>query len=159
MNNLELLVKLSSLGAAGISVLAVFITGNKIFNLPNDVSKTKVLVLKWYMTMCITMTIICGVSGVANAYFNQKKIAQATEDFNNLSSEYKNQIQKIESEKVRINSNIESLRMSLNQSNNLNQDVVNSLNITQRSVKEMNLLPYDEVLKMTEHKKPLRKER
>jgi hypothetical protein len=159
MNNLELLVKLASLGAAGISILAVFITGNKIFNLPNDVSTTKVLVLKWYMAMCITMTIICGVSGAANAYFNQKKIVQATENFNNLSSEYKNQIEKIESEKVKINSNIESLRMSLDQSNNLNQDVVNSINSTQRSVKEMNLLPYEEVLKMTGQKKPLRRDR
>ena len=145
-DNLDILVKLASFGAAGISILAVFIIGMKIFNLPNDTSSIKASVLKFYMSTCIFMTVISGVSGVANAYFNQEKIIQANNNFDQLSTTYKDELQKVENEKKEIDATLVSLRRQLRSVNNLPASVSTTLNKTETQVNQIKMLPYDQAV-------------
>ncbi len=61
------LVKLASLGAAGISILAIFITGTIIMQLPNNVTKEKIGILKFFIKSCFVFVILSTGSGIANA--------------------------------------------------------------------------------------------
>ncbi len=74
METLDALVKLASLGTAGICIFAIFFMGTGIFRLPNDTSEIKALLMKKYMNVCIFIAIICMISGVANSYFNMNKV-------------------------------------------------------------------------------------
>lgn len=65
------LVKLASFGAAGISVLAIFITGVIIYRLPNNVSKEKTGMLKYYLVACLIFALLTAASGILNALFNK----------------------------------------------------------------------------------------
>ena len=155
--NLDILVKLASFGAAGISILAVFIIGMKIFNLPNDTSTIKASVLKFYMSTCIFMTVICGVSGVANAYFNQNKIIQANNNFDQLSATYKDELQKVENEKREIDATLVSLRRQLRTVSNLPPTVSATINKTETQVNQLKMLPYDQAVKNIRNTESIRR--
>lgn len=110
IGNLELLVKLASFGAAGISILAVFLIGIKIFNLPNDTSPVKASLLKFFMGMCIFMTIICGISSWANAYYTHNKVTEAKDNLNKLSVRYKGEFDKMKREKSLIQASLNNIK-------------------------------------------------
>jgi len=80
METYELLVKLASIGTAGVCVLAIFLIGTSIMRLKADTPEWKVSLMKKFMNTCIIIAIICTVSGGANAYFNQNKIQAAKEE-------------------------------------------------------------------------------
>jgi hypothetical protein len=74
-----MLVKLASIGTAGVCVLAIFIIGTSIMRLKSDTPEWKVSLMKKYMNTCIWIAVICMISGGANAYFNQNKIKTAND--------------------------------------------------------------------------------
>ena len=82
------LVKLASIGTAGISILAVFITGVIIYRLPNDVSREKTGILKFFIISCFFFVILSTGTGIANAIFNQQKINEKEQTLNNVTQKY-----------------------------------------------------------------------
>ena len=82
------LVKLASIGTAGISILAVFITGVIIYRLPNDVSREKTGILKFFIISCFFFVILSTGTGIANAIFNQQKINEKEQTLNNVTQNY-----------------------------------------------------------------------
>ena len=88
---LELLVKLASVGTAGICILGIFYTGIIVKSLPNNVSPTKLTAVRMYKNMCIVIAIICSVSGGLNAYFNMGKIKDAKKNAAEIENQYTQQ--------------------------------------------------------------------
>ena len=157
IGNLELLVKLASFGAAGISILAIFIIGTRIFNLPNDTSPVKASVLKFFMTTCIFMTTVCGVSGIANAYFNRNKIEQANENFEKLGIAYKNEVKMVEEEKKEIETTLVDLKRQLRNVSNLPTEVTTTINKAETGVKQIQMRPYEVINKNIKSTQTIRK--
>jgi hypothetical protein len=143
IGNLEFLVKLASFGAAGISILAVFIIGSKVFNLPNDTSEIKASILRLYIRMCVFMTVVCGVSGIANAYFNRSRIENAYEKYDKLSSSYQDQVKRIEDEKRTLQMNLEMLREQLGPVSQLSPEVSSAINRAEQSAFELHMVPIE----------------
>ena len=85
-DTLDLIVRLASLGTAGISILGIFYTGIIVKSLPNDVSSGKLTAVRMYKNMCIVIAIICALSGVLNAYYNQQKVKDAKENVAQIES-------------------------------------------------------------------------
>jgi hypothetical protein len=90
-STLNLLVKLASLGTAGISIIGIFYSGMIVKSLPNDVSTGKLTAVRMYKNLCITVALICAVSGVLNAYFNMKKIQDAKSEVIAIEDQYTQQ--------------------------------------------------------------------
>lgn len=82
------LVKLASIGTAGISILAVFITGVIIYRLPNDVSEEKTGILKFFIISCFIFVILSTGTGIANAIFNQEKINEKEKTITDVTKQY-----------------------------------------------------------------------
>ena len=76
-NLLDTLVKLAAIGTSGLCVLFVFWCGSLVKNLPDNASDGKVSLVKYYMTICLIMAVITGISGGANAYFNRQAVVVA----------------------------------------------------------------------------------
>jgi len=147
MENLEFLVKLASFGTAGVCVLAIFIIGTSIFRLPNDTPNWKVSLMKKYMNTCIVIAIICAISGSANAYFNQNKIAKAKADFNQLGAAYDEQSKNIENEKQKIKTILGSIRTQLQHGAAASPAVLNSIQNVESGVGKLELIPKEKILK------------
>ena len=60
-------------------------------SLPNDVSTGKLTAVRMYKNLCITVALICAVSGVLNAYFNMKKIQDAKSEVIAIEDQYTQQ--------------------------------------------------------------------
>jgi hypothetical protein len=148
LDKLDPLVKLANVGAAGIAVLAVFLIGAKIFNLPNDTSKNKVLLLKQFMSMCIILTIVCGLTGIASIYFNRMKIQEADNKTEKLVQQYDDQVQRIEREKALINNELVQVRMILQNSPQINPEAIQQLDKTEFRIGEMKMAPVDQFRKL-----------
>lgn len=148
IGNLELLVKLASFGAAGISILAVFLIGIKIFNLPNDTSPVKASLLKFFMGMCIFMTIICGVSSWANAYYTHGKVTEAKDNLNKLRVQYKNEFDKVKREKIKIQASLNNIKnqfgMALTPASK--ENIKNEIEKANTNLQHLQIIPIDTVL-------------
>ncbi len=88
------LVKLASLGATGVSVLAIFVTGVIIYRLPNNVSKEKSGLLKYYLVTCLIFAVLSGASGVLNAMFNKSETDLKAEEKAAVVKQYQEESQK-----------------------------------------------------------------
>jgi hypothetical protein len=88
IQTLEVLVKLASIGTAGVCVLSVFLIGFTIFKLPNDTPEWKPELLKKFINACIIIALITAVSGSLNAYFNINKVAEADKATSEMVVEY-----------------------------------------------------------------------
>jgi hypothetical protein len=82
------LVKLASFGTAGISILAVFMTGIIIYKLPNDVSKEKTGMLKFFIVSCFVFVLLSTGTGIANALFNKSVIDEKEEKVEEVTEKY-----------------------------------------------------------------------
>ena len=120
METLEQLVKLASLGTAGVCVLAVFLIGTSIFRLGNDTPEWKVSLMKKYMNTCIIIAFICTISGGANAYFNQNKIKVAEKDLVEFGDRYEEEVNQLNAYKTDLEIN-EKYKIVLNQLKSLNR--------------------------------------
>ena len=146
MEGLEQLVKLASLGTAGVCVLAIFIIGISIFKLPNDTSKEKVKLIKTYMNMCIIIAVICTISGGANAYFNQNKIAEAKDESSQIQAAYENESKKIEIERNGLRATIGDLRNQLQTNHQLSPALSSTLQKAEQKTDRLQLTPKDKIL-------------
>ena len=90
-DTLDLIVKLASLGTAGISILGIFYTGIIVKSLPNDVTSGKLSAVRMYKNMCIVVAIICAISGGLNAFFNMQKVMDAKDSMAKIENNYTNQ--------------------------------------------------------------------
>jgi Zn-dependent protease with chaperone function len=88
IQTLEVLVKLASIGTAGVCVLSVFLIGFTIFKLPNDTPEWKPVLLKKFINACIIIALITAVSGSLNAYFNINRVAEADKATAEMVGEY-----------------------------------------------------------------------
>jgi len=88
----DTLVKLASLGASGVCVLAIFWVGHLIANVPRTASREQHKTLRLYMGMTIVIAVIAFASGLANAWFNS------------------NAIQKVEQQKEALSNDLEQLK-------------------------------------------------
>lgn len=141
------LVKLASLGTAGVSILAIFIIGASLFRLSNKTSAEKVALIKKYMNMCIIIAVICAFSGVANAYFNGTKVAEANAKRDQIATAYENEAKKVDSERVAMMSTINSLKTQINASHALTPSLANTIKNAEVSLNKMRVTPVDSVLK------------
>jgi hypothetical protein len=76
-NLLDTLVKLAAIGTSGVCLFFVFWCGHLVKNLPDNASAGRISVVKHYMTVCVAMAVITGLSGGANAYFNRHAVVVA----------------------------------------------------------------------------------
>ncbi len=74
---LDTLVKLAAIGTSGLCLLFVFWCGNLVRSLPDSASEGKISLVKHYMTVCLIMAVITGLSGGANAFFNRHAVVVA----------------------------------------------------------------------------------
>lgn len=77
---LDTLVKLASLGASGVCVLAVFWVGWLISKLSDTASREKHRTVRLYMAMTLCIAVIAFASGIANAWFNATVISKVEQE-------------------------------------------------------------------------------
>ena len=77
---LDTLVKLASLGASGVCVLAIFWVGWLISKVPPDANANTHKTMRMYMGMTIMIAVIAFASGIANAWFNAQEIAKVEKE-------------------------------------------------------------------------------
>ena len=80
MKMLDTLVKLASLGASGVCVLAIFWVGWLISKMTEADGKEKHTTVRLYMAMTIAIAVIAFASGIANAWFNANTIAKVEQE-------------------------------------------------------------------------------
>ena len=73
---LDTLVKLASLGASGVCVLAIFWVGWLISKLGPTASVQQHRTVRLFMGMTIVIAVIAFASGIANAWFNARVISE-----------------------------------------------------------------------------------
>lgn len=112
-DTLDLIVKLASLGTAGISILGIFYTGIIVKSLPNDVSSEKLSAVRMYKNMCIVVAIICAISGGLNAFFNLQKVMDAKNSMAKIENNYTNQSDSLEIIRSAIVSDLTELKQML----------------------------------------------
>jgi hypothetical protein len=82
------LVKLASLGASGVCVLAIFWVGWLISKLPKNANPEHHKTMRLYMGMTVVIAVIAFASGLANAWFNSEKIATIQQKNDTLANKY-----------------------------------------------------------------------
>ncbi len=112
-NTLDLIVKLASLGTAGISILGIFYTGIIVKSLPNDVKSGKLSAVRMYKNMCIVVAIICAISGGLNASFNLQKVIDAKDSMTKFENNYTNQADSLDIIRRAIVSDLTELKQML----------------------------------------------
>ena len=147
MENLELLVKLASFGTAGVCVLAIFLIGTSLVRLSNDTPEWKAKLMGKFMNTCIIIAIICTISGSANAYFNQNKIERAREDFAEVLNKYQTEVEQLETKKEQLNSEIQDLQESINQSSSADPEVKERVELIKNRVDQLQMTPRNEVIR------------
>ena len=157
MENLELLVKLASFGTAGVCVLAIFLIGTSLVRLGNDTPEWKAKLMGKFMNTCIIIAIICTISGSANAYFNQNKIARAREDFTEVLNKYEEEVEQLEGKKKQLNEEIQSLQRSLERSSSTDPEVKEQVKSLKSRVDQLQMTPRDEVIKNLKPSNRIRK--
>ncbi|NMB51060.1 MAG: hypothetical protein GX999_01875 [Bacteroidales bacterium] len=112
-DTLDLIVKLASLGTAGISILGIFYTGIIVKSLPNDVTSGKLSAVRMYKNMCIVVAIICAISGGLNAFFNMQKVMDAKDSMAKIENNYTNQADSLDIIRSVIISDLAELKQKL----------------------------------------------
>ena len=146
-NVLELLVKLASLGAAGIGIVGIFYTAVIVKGLPNDVTERRILSIKLLTRLCIITVIVCGISGVLNSYFNLKKIQVAKNQLSEVTKQYDSELNNLQKSKAEINNEINELRTKLSTSAATPQEIASALDNTILKVNSIKMKPANELLK------------
>jgi hypothetical protein len=77
---LDTLVKLASLGAGGVCVLAIFWVGWLVSRMQPNASAQQHRTVRLFMGMTIVIAIIAFASGLANAWFNASVIAKVEQE-------------------------------------------------------------------------------
>ena len=149
ISGLELLVKLASLGAAGISIYAIYAISKEIFNLPNDVSKVKASLLNRFMGTCVILAIVCGVSSWVNARFTYNQVVDANEKADKMEQLYDQTEQQVNTLTDYIQADINSLRTQLR--TDLSPEniirIQSQLDRTEARLNQLHVKPLDEVVK------------
>lgn len=112
-DTLDLIVKLASLGTAGISILGIFYTGIIVKSLPNDVTSGKLSAVRMYKNMCIVVAIICAISGGLNAFFNMQKVMDAKDSMAKIENNYTSQADSLDIIRSVIISDLTELKQKL----------------------------------------------
>jgi cell division protein FtsL len=146
-NVLEVLVKLASLGAAGIGIVGIFYTAIIVRGLPNDVTPAKLASVKLLTKLCIITVIVCGISGVCNSYFSMKKIQDAKNQTTEITKQYNSELNNLQISKAAINKDLTELRAKLSGSTALPQGVTNTLDNAVTKVNSLKLKPTSDILK------------
>ena len=146
METLEQLVKLASLGTAGVCVLAVFLIGTSIFRLGNDTPEWKVSLMKKYMNTCIIIAFICTISGGANAYFNQNKIQEAENDLEEFGDRYENEVNQLNAYKTDLEINLNAVKASLEENADNPETSIQQIESLEFAVREYQIKPRTEIM-------------
>jgi biotin synthase-related radical SAM superfamily protein len=154
MENLDFLVKLASFGTAGVCVLAIFLIGIAIPKLPNDTPAWKAKLMRTYMTTCIIIAVICGVSGAANAYFNQQKIVKAQDEadsanqkFESLAVQHNQQVMDWNRTKEDLQRSLADLNQQLVINEQLNPQTREKIEMFRNRIDAVRLLPVEEMVR------------
>jgi apolipoprotein N-acyltransferase len=137
------LVKLASFGTAGISILAVFITGVIIYKLPNDVSKEKTGILKFFIVSCFVFVVLGTGSGIANALFNKSVIDEKEEKINEVSTKYENERKSWLNYQTDVTKKITNIENQLRQPGVNKELLLNDLKLLNTKTREMKFAPID----------------
>jgi hypothetical protein len=105
---LDTLVKLAAIGTSGLCVLFVFWCGSLVKNLPDNTSQGKISVVKHYMTVCLIMAVITGLSGGANAFFNRNAVVSAE----NKVAESRKELATVREDLTAVSKAVEALKTS-----------------------------------------------
>ena len=76
----ETLVKLASLGTAGICIFVIFWTGWMIMRTPADASAQRYRILRQFMVVAVVVALISGVAGYLNAGREDAEFAALQEE-------------------------------------------------------------------------------
>ena len=93
-NALDSLVRIASMGTAGVCVLIVFIAGFLIWKLSDTASKEKIHLIKFYLKTCLVIAVISFASGLANFIMKQDHVDSALKETKAVISE-NNEIKKV----------------------------------------------------------------
>ena len=143
----EQLVKLASIGTAGVCVLAIFFIGISIYKLSNDVPESKVTLLKTFMYTCVFIALICGTSGVANAYFNQNKVKVAENKLHELGNIYEDERTKWMAAKTRLKQQVNALKTTLELNPNVNASSIRRINALGSNISEYQMRSREELMR------------
>jgi len=146
-STLNLLVKLASLGTAGISIIGIFYSGMIVKSLPNDVSTGKLTAVRMYKNLCITVALICAVSGVLNAYFNMKKIQDAKSEVIAIEDQYTQQADSLRLSIENIGKDISNLSKILENKSFSLPEASGVLNRINSNVNSMEFRPVSDLVK------------
>ena len=139
---LDTLVKLASLGTAGICVVIIVATGLLIYKLPKGTADNKISLINTYIKANVIIAIICAISGVTNAYFNHGKIVEAQSETAALQDSITKQINIWENEKSTLENSINSIKSSVQNQPNISPATKNELNALQLKVNKITFKPF-----------------
>jgi len=139
------LVKLASFGTSGVCILAVFVVGASITRLPKDSPEWRVSLMKRYINFCVIIALVSALSGGANAYFNEKKRAEAESDYKVLKVSYDNDRRKVTKQNAEINSAMLALKNQLQKTPSLNPEVWSAIENIQKGITQQKLTPEDKI--------------
>ena len=119
---LDTIIKLASIGAAGICIAGIILAYLMIRKLPKNASKELMSLIQFFIKACIFMALICTLSGAANAYFNQNKVVEAQENAakvqkqnDALKTRLNAEVEKFNRNKLLLNNEINTLQRTLRQ--------------------------------------------
>lgn len=135
------LVKLASIGTAGISILAVFITGVIILKLPNDVSKEKTSLLKFFIGSCFVFIILSTGSAILNAMFNKEVIDEKEVQIAEVKEQYNTEKDKWTIYKRDVTAEIARIESQLNQPNINREALKNNIKQLNTKTTQMHFTP------------------
>jgi hypothetical protein len=72
---LETLVKLASAGTSGICIFALFWSGYTLMRLPNDAPQNRHISLRYFMAMCLLVSLISAGTTFGAGYWDYKRVA------------------------------------------------------------------------------------
>ena len=81
---LDILVPLANIGASGICIFGVFMTGLLIREAAKSPDPALLNSIHLYMVMCTTMAVISAVTGVYNAAYNQARVVNSEQKASQL---------------------------------------------------------------------------
>lgn len=139
---LDLIVRLASLGTAGISVFGIFYTGIIVKSLPNNVSEGKLSAVRMYKNMCIVIAIICALSGALNAFFNMQKVQDAKNDVAEIESSITNQADSLKQSREAIGRDLDELMKILEEQPGDNTLAEGVLKRIDQNVNSLTFKPY-----------------
>jgi predicted ribosomally synthesized peptide with SipW-like signal peptide len=146
MDIMEYLVKLASIGTAGVSILAIFLIWRSIHLLPDSTPDWKVKLMHRYQNFCLVIAIICALSGGANAYFNASKAAEASQQVTELAKAYDEQQQKFENYQSEVSNALMKIQQDFQQDEASPTKPVATIENFQSKLNAMKFTPLDSIV-------------